>query len=111
MHLFEKRERFSTRGLVISVLVFVLLLFLFATMLSQIQRQGETQETVLLRDALKRAAITCYAIEGRYPPSLEYIREYYGVPVDEERFIVNYSAFASNVMPYVAVLQRGSEGL
>lgn len=111
MHLFEKRQRFGARGLILSVLVFVLLLFLFATMLSQVQRQGETQEAILLRDALKSAAITCYAIEGRYPPSLGYIQEYYGVAVDEDRLIVNYDAFASNVMPYISVLQKGAGGL
>lgn len=111
MHLFEKRERFGARGLLISVLIFVLLLFLFAVMLSRMQQQGEAQETVLLRDALRNAAITCYAIEGRYPPSVEYMEQYYGIAVDEERFIINYDAFASNVMPYVAVLQKGAGGL
>ncbi len=56
-----------------------------------------------LRDAIRRASVQCYAIEGRYPPSVEYLEEHYGIQIDRERYDVFYSGFASNFMPDITV--------
>lgn len=57
-------------------------------------------------DSIRRAIVTCYAVEGSYPESYEYLKERYGVRVDEEKYAVIYSVFASNIMPDVTILQR-----
>jgi uncharacterized protein (DUF4213/DUF364 family) len=59
----------------------------------------------LLR-SIRRAAVSCYAIEGRYPDTLSYLTEHYGVYVDESEFAVGYDVFASNLMPDVTVMKR-----
>ena len=51
--------------------------------------------------------MTCYAVEGRYPSSLAYLQENYGVDVDEGRYAVFFSSFADNVLPSVRVVARG----
>lgn len=58
------------------------------------------------RAAVTRAMVQFYAIEGYYPPSLDYLIERYGLQIDFERFIVHYNAFASNRRPQVIVLLR-----
>lgn len=60
----------------------------------------------VLEDGIRRAAVSCYAIEGRYPDRLDYITENYGVYVDEDKFAVFYEVFASNIMPDVTVLEK-----
>ena len=55
---------------------------------------------------MRRAAVACYAAEGIYPPTLEYLEEHYGVQVDRERYTVVYDVFASNLMPDVTVLEH-----
>ena len=60
----------------------------------------------VLEDSIRRAAVSCYSIEGRYPDTIEYITDNYGVYVDEDRFMVHYEAFASNIMPDVTVIER-----
>lgn len=67
-------------------------------------RGGEAVRT--LEDGIRRAAVSCYSIEGRYPDTLEYITENYGVYVDEEKYSVFYEVFASNIMPDVTVLEK-----
>ena len=57
-----------------------------------------------LRDGITRACVQCYAIEGRYPPSVAYLEERYGIQIDEERYNVFYSGFASNLMPDITVI-------
>lgn len=56
------------------------------------------------RRSLHRAAVECYAIEGAYPHSADYLARHYGVALDENRFIVHYVYVASNLMPDITVL-------
>ena len=69
------------------------------------QRSGETD---LVRTAVKNAALTCYAVEGAYPDSVDYLREHYHLAYDESRYFVTYEAFASNRIPDIYVTERGA---
>ena len=57
-------------------------------------------------DNLRRGAVACYALEGSYPDTLDYLMEHYNVTVDESKYIVYYSIFASNIMPDITVALR-----
>ena len=50
--------------------------------------------------------MSCYATEGVYPPTIEYLEERYGVQIDRERYTVHYDIFAENLMPDILVLPR-----
>ena len=58
------------------------------------------------KESILRGAINCYALEGVYPPDYEYLKENYGVRVDEEKYAVFYTVFASNIMPDVTVVEK-----
>lgn len=60
-----------------------------------------------IRDAVRRAAMECYAVEGVFPPEVSYLEENYGLVINHDAYIVSYEIFASNVMPDVRVLVRG----
>lgn len=91
--------------------LFVALIVGFVLLVSSLTSASGGQEIRLVRDAVKNAALTCYAVEGRYPENLEYLREHYRLAFNEDRFIVEYDAFAENMMPYITVLERGVEEL
>lgn len=61
-----------------------------------------------LEDAVRRAAVSCYAAEGRYPGKLSYLEERYGLQLDD-RFAVHYDVFASNLAPDVTVVTIPSQ--
>lgn len=84
------------------VLVFLLALGNLKTGSS---REGREQ----LEQALRHSAVACYAAEGVYPPSIEYMKEHYGIQIDEERYIVQYEVFAENLMPDITVLEKADE--
>ena len=62
-------------------------------------------ETQFVYDAVRNAALTCYAVEGAYPESLQYMRDNYGLAYDESRYLVTYDAFASNLLPDIFVVE------
>lgn len=59
-----------------------------------------------LETLLRRTAVSCYASEGFYPPSVEYMKTHYGLQFEEERYMVHYERFASNLMPDITILER-----
>lgn len=91
--------------------LFVALIAGFVLLVNSLTATSGGQEVQLVRDAIKNAALTCYAVEGSYPQNLEYLREHYKLAYNEDRFIVEYDAFAENMMPYITVLERGVDEL
>jgi Kef-type K+ transport system membrane component KefB len=106
MHLYE-RVRGRHKGLVFAIAVFALIAGFLLFSLASATRRNDAREEQLIASALQRAVVTCYAVEGKYPPSLEYIYDNYGIRVDETRFAVFYDVIAANVMPGLRVARIG----
>ena len=85
----------------------ILVFIIVAIRQTEIRRNAEGIR--LTRDSIQRAVISCYALEGRYPQDLQYIRDNYGVRIDDEKYFVAYEIFASNLMPEITVLERNAE--
>lgn len=64
------------------------------------------QGAVTLRQTVLDSAMQCLALEGAYPPTLEYLEERYGLVINRDDYVVTYVAYASNVMPSVQVVVR-----
>ncbi|MBQ8159308.1 MAG: hypothetical protein IJ083_01050 [Clostridia bacterium] len=94
---------------ILVILLTVVVLVAFVFLIRGIDRTHASEETTLVRDAVKNAALTCYAVEGAYPDSLEYLREAYGLAYDENRYFVTYDAFASNHLPEIFVTEGEGE--
>ena len=110
--LLTKRKRHKgNRGLLITIIMFVLVVLSFWIILNSVSGKTEQQQKGFLENAVHRAVITCFAIEGRYPPSLEYLAENYSIAalMDNEKYIISYRVFASNLYPDIAVLRVGVE--
>ena len=80
----------------------------FLTSLSNLEQGQSAEGKHQLEDALRRAAVACYAAEGIYPPNLDYLQEHYGIQIDASRYTVVYDVFASNLMPDITVLEQPS---
>ena len=108
MNRFQKKNTFSPGRLIlpVSLVLFLLIFLLFYRGVSSISRTASDQQTENLRQAIQRSAVHCYAVEGAYPESLDYLKEHYGLIYDETRYIVNYEVMGSNLMPDVTVLEK-----
>ena len=73
--------------------------------LHQTEEASRAESVRILDESIRRAVVTAYAIEGRYPQSIEYIEENFGIHIDRERFVVHYQIFASNLFPDIAVIE------
>ena len=97
-----------TRRDILKLLVIAAVLALAVAVFTRVGSRQESEETELVRKAVKEAALTCYAVEGAYPDSVDYLREHYSLAYDENRYFITYEAFASNRIPDIWVTERGS---
>lgn len=104
MHKFKQQGlegKFSVLGTFVVFALVLVVLFIGTRNLSS----GAGQEgAAATYQAIERAAVLCYATEGFYPPGLQYIKTFYGVQVDENRYAVRYEVHASNIMPTIRVV-------
>ena len=92
----------------IKLLCIVVLLAGAVLLVNRIDTAQDKAETDIVRDAVKNAALTCYAVEGAYPDSVDYLREHYRLAYNEDRYMITYDAFASNMIPDIWVTERGA---
>ena len=93
---------------IFKLIVIAGILILSVLLVNRISSAQDIAETELVKDAIRNAAVTCYAVEGAYPDSVEYLREHYQLAYDESRYFVTYEAFATNHIPDIYVTERGN---
>lgn len=100
----KKRDWRFVAGCVASAAVFGVVVGVFLTGMDSFLVRARAEGAETLRNGITRACVQCYAIEGRYPPSIEYLEDHYAVQIDEDRYYVFYDGFASNLMPDITVI-------
>lgn len=98
----------STVSLFASFVLFLLFVLLLVFILLRVDKTNETNRLEQLQGAVRNACVTCFAVEGRYPDSMDYLREHYGLNVDDNKYIVEMDSFADNIMPEISIIVRGN---
>ncbi len=93
-------------NIIVIILVPLLVLGFMMPSLTGMNKEVSLEEREQLENAIRRAAVACYAAEGFYPPDIEYIGEHYGVRIHDDRFIISYEVFAENIMPGIRVMEK-----
>lgn len=91
---------------ILAPLVAVAVLVAFLSSVSELSEGHSREDRERLEDALRRAAVACYCVEGAYPPDLAYLEERYGIQIDRQRYTVSYVPVAENLMPDITVLEK-----
>lgn len=85
---------------------FVILLIFFLSGIYSVSNTSLAKRQESLETALNRSISQCYAVEGTYPPSLEYLVTHYGLTYDSDEFLVDYEYYGSNLLPEITVLRK-----
>lgn len=87
------------------ILCFVLILF-FLYFTYHMNQSNLDKQYESLNLALQHDIVHCYAVEGTYPPSLQYMVEHYGLLYDHDLFYVDYQPIGSNIYPNYEIIKR-----
>lgn len=87
-------------------MAFVILLLFFLGGIHSVNSTTLAKQQESLETALTRSISQCYAVEGVYPPSLEYLITNYGLSYDADIFLVDYEYYGDNLLPDVTILRK-----
>ena len=93
------------KNTILTIVIFVFTIGIFTLSIDGINSKADAEGAKTLQNAITKATVQCYAIEGRYPSSVEYLVENYGIQIDEDKYAVFYEGFASNIMPDITVTE------
>ena len=100
----EKKSRPQLR-LLLSVSVFTVIFLSVYLGIQSLSADTDRRQRDSLEEALNRSITYCYAVEGAYPESLEYLTKHYGLIYDHDRFFVDYRVSGANLYPDVTILE------
>lgn len=92
------------RGHLLAIYFFAIVFGMFLGGITNVENSSEAESKRVLEESVHKAIISCYAIEGRYPESVEYLKENYNLIYDEEKYDIGYNIFADNIMPDVYII-------
>lgn len=101
-------KRLMQSNLVKTLILFAALALAVFFLCKAADKMGSGQQTESLKQldsSIRKAVVTCYATEGVYPPGIDYLKENYGIQIDEERYTVFYEVQGSNLMPNITVME------
>lgn len=93
------------QGVVLMIVSIVIMIAAYSAV-STVSQNSSENSIEALEEALMRASAQCYALEGGYPPSLEYLSDNYGVVLDLDTYYYHYDVQGSNIAPQIKVIKR-----
>lgn len=111
MNRFEQTKKpvFRSITYLYSIVGFFVLFILFLIGIHSVNATSLAKQQESLETALHRSIAQCYAVEGVYPPSLEYLVSHYGLTYDPDEFLVDYEYYGGNLLPEITVLRKHNE--
>ncbi|MFR7591719.1 MAG: hypothetical protein ACLUVC_09765 [Longibaculum sp.] len=87
----------------ISMLIFIVgLIYAF-----QIANQySKTQDLNRIQETITQLCLKCYSIEGHYPKDIHYLKEHYGLLLNEKEYQVTYHRDGDNLQPVIRVYAK-----
>ena len=89
------------------LIILALVLFFYGS--ANLSDSGSEQEYQVMSNALERSITQCYALEGTYPPNLEYLHDTYGFSYNTDHFYIDYKYIGGNLRPDVTIINKESE--
>jgi len=101
---FSKKKQSGSVKLFLFVVAVIAALILIWYVASTLGNSQSRESERIAKEAIVRGAVQCYSLEGRYPPSIEYLEEYYGLSLDRDNFNFYYRPIGENMMPDIRVI-------
>ena len=90
----------------VSLILVIALIFICLSNIDGFWEGKQEKSTKSIEEAVKKMALECYALEGSFPPSVEYLKENYGLIVNNYAYFYHYQANGSNMPPDIRVMKK-----
>jgi hypothetical protein len=101
----ENKLKYYLKKIRLPIVAFFILFFFFFDAIGSVDETTAQKQEEHLTTSLRRNITQCYAVEGTYPPSLDYIKENYGLTYDESILFIDYKFIGANIYPDITIIQ------
>ena len=105
-----KKQGLTQISLLITVLIIAAIGIAVFFIIGDFAGSYTNNRTDEVRSTIISYVAQCYALEGSYPPDLEYLKNNYGLQLDSDKYIYHYELFATNIFPDVQVFAIRRDG-
>jgi len=102
----RKKKRGALTAIIVSITTFAAIAAFVIVMLDRADAATKDEALKAARDSVIRAAVSCYAYEGVYPESVDYLIEHYNLIINPDKYIIFYNKIADNLTPNIIVTER-----
>lgn len=103
---FIKSEKRFNIKIVIQLMFLVVVIVFITSFASYLRGDNKKQAKESLENLIVKSVTHCYATQGFYPESLEYLQDNYGIEYNKDQFKVVYIADASNIYPQITIIAK-----
>ncbi|MDE6763319.1 MAG: hypothetical protein K2N26_05850 [Oscillospiraceae bacterium] len=100
------KKKNPNRLYILSAVLFIAVAAWFVVSVNNADSAAGEKRSQAVYNSIMNGASLCYSIEGEYPPDLEYLEKNYGIRVNSDKYIVDYSYFGANIRPTVTVIEK-----
>ncbi|MFQ6794125.1 hypothetical protein [Thomasclavelia sp.] len=90
----------------LKIMIVILILWGAIYSFDQAFNYSRKEDLTRIEDTINQLCLKCYSIEGRYPPNIEYLKENYGLLLNEDDYQIVYYYEGDNLKPLVEVWQK-----
>ena len=101
----EGKQKYKKIGLLLAIIV-IGYISMYISSIDKFWENGQEDTNTAIEDAIRKSALECYALEGSFPPSVDYLKKNYGLIVNEDAYFYHYQVTASNMIPDIKVVKR-----
>ena len=91
---------------IIRILVVAIFIIICLHTFNSVSFYSSNEDLQRITDAVNHLSLKCYSIEGKYPKTIEYLKENYGLLVNEDDYQVIYYYQGDNLQPRVEVFKK-----
>ncbi|MEI3405315.1 MAG: hypothetical protein V8Q79_01760 [Christensenellales bacterium] len=73
---------------------------------SQSVTKNHQDRQSLVENTIRNYAVQCYALEGFYPGTLQYLEDNYTLELNRKQYVYHYRFIGSNMMPEISVFEK-----
>lgn len=103
---YPNKKSFFSFEILIMIFVFIILIVWCNIAFNDIRRSTSAEQLQEATETINKSIVLCYSVEGIFPPNLQYLKDNYGLTIDESRYIIYYNAYAPHIMPEVILLNK-----
>ena len=90
------------------LLLVVIILFATVYAFNSTSTYSSNEDLQRISETISQLSLKCYSIEGKYPQDIKYLKEHYGLLLNEDDYQVIYYYEGDNLPPQIKVFKKGA---